>query len=139
MSVHSSRPILIACEQPLEALLMEGLLRASGYAHVRATSDGREIARLHEKWPFDLLILDLGLSTKNAFQVLSELHDDMESRRMGVLALSNSGDLDAQAQALQAGVLDVFTRPTSQSETLAYVDAALDLLSPVGALKAAGA
>ena len=136
MSRHTSRPILIACEEPVEAQLMEGVLRASGYTHVRATSDGREIARLHEKWPFDLLILDLGLSTKNAFQILSELHDDMDSRRMGVLALSNAGELDAQAAALQAGVLDVFTRPTCPSTTLDCVQVALDDLSRDGVLKA---
>lgn len=133
MPIHSSRPILVACEQPLEAQIMESLLSAAGYARVRATSDGREITRLHEKWPFDLLILDLALSSKNAFQVLSELQGTMESRRMGVLALSNVGDLEAQAQALQAGVLDVFTRPTAQATTLAFVRAALDDLSQVNA------
>ena len=133
MPTHTSRSILVACEQPLEAQLMEGVLSAAGYAHVRATSDGREIARLHEKWPFDLLILDLSLSTKNAFQVLSELRATMESRRMGVLALSNVDDLEAQTRALQAGVLDIFTRPTAQVTTLDLVRAALDNLSQINA------
>lgn len=129
MPNHTSRRILIACEQPLEAQALEGVLRSAGYQHVRATSDGREISKLLEKWPFALLILDLSLSTKSAALVLSEFSEAMDARNLCVLALSNAGDLNAQAGALRAGAMDVFTRPATHADTLDHVSIALSQLS----------
>jgi len=125
MSVQSPRHILVASDQPLEAQSIEGVLRGADYPDVRVTSDGREIIKLYAKWPFTLLILDLNISSHSAFMVLDELAEAMNSQSLGVLALTNEDDVARREQALAAGVLDVFTRPFTQAETLARVAGAL--------------
>ena len=126
MSLRSLSHILVASDQPLEAQSMEGVLLSAGYGDVRATSDGREINKLYAKWPFTLLILDLGISSKSAFLVLSELAQPIESRKLGVLAISNEGDVDLQERAFAAGARNVFTRPFTPTEALVHVRGALE-------------
>lgn len=128
MSPQPPRRILIASDQPLEALSTEGVLRSAGYADVRATSDGREINKLYAKWPFTLLILDLNMSSRSPLLVLSELAEPIKSLNLGVLALTNADDAALQQRAFAAGVLDVFARPFTQAETLARVAGVLAAL-----------
>lgn len=131
MPTNTTR-ILIAAEQPLEALALETMLRAAGYRDVRVTSDAREIVPLHEKWPFKLLVLDMnmrtGIHTHSSLDVLEQLGEHIERRQLAVLALTGTGDEAAQDRALGLGAVDVFTRPFTRAETLMRVTGALSSL-----------
>lgn len=117
--------ILIAAEQPTEAMLLESMLNASGYPNVRVTTDGREIQPLFEKWPFDVLILDMELSTVSAVQTIRNFSHLTANRRMAVVALSEVHDGALQSIALEAGVSAILTRPYTRLDTVAHVQEAL--------------
>ena len=117
--------ILIAADSPLEALALENQLCAAGHPNVRVTSDGREIERLHEKWPFVLLVLDMGIRSQSSLDVLEQLREHIARRQLAVLALTDVGDEVAQERALNLGAVGVFTRPFTRSEIFLRVTGAL--------------
>lgn len=121
--------ILIAADSPLEAMTIENMLRAGGHSNVRVTSDAREIAPLHDKWPYVLLVLDMSIRTQNSLDVLADLSECIEHRQLAVLALTATGDEVGQERALAAGAVDVFARPLTRAETLMRVAGALASLS----------
>lgn len=114
--------ILIAAEQPLEAMALETMLRDQG-AHyaVRVTSDAREIAPLLDKWPFQLLVLDMGIRSQNSLRVLDQLSAHIQRRQLAVLALTEAGDTVARDCALGVGAAAVCARPFTRMETLKTV------------------
>lgn len=121
----ASARILIAADSPLEALTIENMLRGAGHRDVRVTSDAREILPLHDKWPFKVLVLDMGIRSLGSLDVLNLLADQIERRQLVVLALTQAGDEVMQERALGAGAIDVFARPFTRAETLVRVAGAL--------------
>lgn len=121
----SSARILIAADSPLEALALENMLRGAGHRDVRVTSDAREIVPLLDKWPFKVLVLDMGIRSQSSLDVLAKLSEQIERRQLAVLALTQPGDEVMQERALGAGALDVFARPFTRSEALVRVAGAL--------------
>ncbi|HEY9163190.1 MAG TPA: response regulator [Magnetovibrio sp.] len=117
--------ILIAADSPLEALTIENMLRGAGHRDIRVTSDAREIVAMHEKWPFKVLVLDMGIRSLGSLDVLNRLSDQINHRQLAVLALTQAGDEIMQERALGAGAMDVFARPFTRSETLIRVAGAL--------------
>ena len=120
-----SARILIAADAPLEALALEDILRNGGHQNVRITSDTREIMPLHEKWPFVLLLLDMGVCSLNGFDVLAQLQAPLKRRQMAVVALTHAG---AEDRALSAGATSVLCRPLMRAYVLLQVREALAAL-----------
>lgn len=129
----SSARILIAADSPLEALALENMLRGAGHRDVRVTSDAREILPLLDKWPFQVLVLDMGMRSRGSLDVLNSLFEPIERRQLAVLALTQAGDEGLQARAFRAGAIDVFARPFTRSETLVRVAGALASLPGLAA------
>lgn len=124
-SLPSSPRILIAAEQPLEALALETMLHGAGHRDVRVTSDAREIAPLYAKWPFRLLILDMEMHSLPGLQVLASVAPFMREHGLVTLALTPPGDGSLVEQALRAGALDVINRPLRKDDVLLHVGWAL--------------
>jgi len=112
--------ILIAAEQPLEALALESMLRIpnnEGTLHeVRVTSDAREIAPLLDKWPFSLLVLDMNITSQSSLEVLHHLSGAITHGRLAVLAITGPDDAVARDCALGAGAGAVLERPLGRDD-----------------------
>jgi len=108
---HPSSPrILIAAEHPLEAQALESMLSGAGHRNIRVTSDAREIAPLHAKWPYRLLVLDLKMLSQAGVEAF------IDRQGLSVLLLTPEG---------QAASPDVITRPLLKDTILLQVDRAL--------------
>lgn len=132
-TAHTATRILVAADSPLEALALENTLRAAGRRDVRVTSDAREVAPLYDKWPYRLLVLDMGLRSLDGFAVLESLSAPIERRKLAVLALTGAGDKATRERALALGAADVFMRPFTRAETVMRVTGALASLPDPGA------
>lgn len=126
---HSHSPpltkyrILIASGNPLDAQALESLLRATGYAHVRTTTDPRQVPALFHKWRFDLLILDARTTLAHRTEILQHLADPINA---GALSILNLSGLDDEPHAMtHTGKIGTVLRPLNVEQVLPRIQEAL--------------
>jgi len=108
------------------ALTLRLLLSRSGYT-VEHAADGRTGLRLvHELRP-DLLLLDIGLPSMDGWQVLERVRDISD---VPILLLTAHGQDSEKVRGLRGGADDYLTKPFTNAELLARVEALLRRAGP---------
>jgi DNA-binding response OmpR family regulator len=114
--------ILIAEDEKGISSFLEGGLRAAGFS-AKVVEDGSSALELARTGQFDLVVLDLGLPTRDGLSVLEEL------RRAGnplpVIILTARSHLDDMVVGLDRGADDYVTKPFRFEELLARIRARL--------------
>jgi DNA-binding response OmpR family regulator len=82
-------------------------------------SDGADCLSLLRAGQFDLLILDIGLPTKDGFQVLEEIRG--QGNAIPVIVLTARDSVDDRVAGLEGGADDYMSKPFSFDELLARV------------------
>ncbi|MFC1674102.1 response regulator [Pseudomonadota bacterium] len=132
-SQSNASPVLIAAEQPLEAQALESMLSSTGYLDLRTTCDVREVVPLYAKWPYEILVLDMGLGQGMdrsmdphcVLDVMASLKPSTQNHHLGILAITNEGDDRSLERALACGAADVITRPFTRAEVLMRITGTL--------------
>jgi DNA-binding NtrC family response regulator len=101
--------ILIVDDQESNVILLEQLLRETGYTSVTATMKSEEVCTLHRSNVYDLILLDLKMPGKDGFEVLEELKTVATDDYLPVLVITV--EPDHKLLALQAGAKDFITKP----------------------------
>jgi DNA-binding response OmpR family regulator len=114
--------ILIAEDEEGISSFLESGLRAAGFA-ATVVEDGSSALIRARTEAFDLLVLDLGLPTRDGLSVLEELR--REGNRMPVIILTARSGLDETVAGLDQGADDYVTKPFRFEELLARVRARL--------------
>ncbi|WP_329117256.1 response regulator transcription factor [Streptomyces sp. NBC_01465] len=113
--------VLVVEDDPDVALVLSALFRRSGWNTVHA-DDGRSALRmLHETKP-DVMVLDVGLPGLNGWQVLERVRDMSD---LPVLMLTAHGHESERVRGLRAGADDYLTKPFSNPELVARIEALL--------------
>ncbi|GAA1354454.1 response regulator transcription factor [Streptomyces beijiangensis] len=113
--------VLVVEDDPDVALVLSVLFRRSGWGTVRA-GDGRTALRmLHETKP-DVMVLDVGLPGLDGWQVLERVRDMSD---LPVLMLTAHGHESDRVRGLRAGADDYLTKPFSNQELVARIEALL--------------
>jgi two-component system, OmpR family, copper resistance phosphate regulon response regulator CusR len=112
-----SRVLIVEDEARIASFLEKGL-RANGFA-TRVTGNAEEALQLARSTSFDLLILDLGLPTKDGLDVLRELRQ--EGTRLPVIILTARDGVGDTVAGLEGGADDYITKPFRFDELLARV------------------
>lgn len=113
--------ILIADDDMDDRLFMEQALRQCGYTqYIQFVEDGEylmeylhrrgEFNEINAPWP-NLVILDLNMPRKNGFQVLREIKDDPDLRRLPVVVMTTSSADDDVVKTYNLGVNSFVTKP----------------------------
>ena len=97
-------------------------LAAEGYS-VDVASDGEEALWLAELHPYDLVVLDVMLPSKDGFTLVRQLR--RKQIMMPVLFLTSRAEVEDRVRGLDAGGDDYLTKPFSMAELLARVRALL--------------
>ena len=108
-----------------DAALRTGLkrqLEADGY-RVEQAADGAEGLFLAQEYPFDLVIVDLGLPKLGGLAIVQRLRQ--EGRTMPVLILTARGSWQDKVTGLEAGADDYLTKPFEYPELAARLKALL--------------
>lgn len=110
--------ILVAEDSSRIASFVVKGLQSHGFdaTHV---SDGADCLTLLRAGDFDLLILDIGLPTKDGFQVLEELRG--QGNNIPVIVLTARDSVDDRVAGLEGGADDYMSKPFSFDELLARV------------------
>jgi DNA-binding response OmpR family regulator len=110
--------ILIAEDEPRLASFLEKGLRSNGFVTTVA-EDGGKASSMARSEEFDLLVLDLGLPSKDGTEVLRELRSS--GQRMPVIILTAREDVSDKVRGLEGGADDYVTKPFRFEELLARV------------------
>jgi DNA-binding response OmpR family regulator len=109
--------ILIAEDDPLIGSFLEKGFRANGFTTF-LTGDGEQAQALGLGDEFDLLLLDMGLDSRDGFHVLQELRG--RGKTMPIIVLTGRRERDV-VMCLEGGADDYMTKPFHFDELLARV------------------
>jgi two-component system alkaline phosphatase synthesis response regulator PhoP len=125
--MNHARILLVEDEANLRRTVSD-LLKSDGYS-VESSGDGLEAQNLAMSQPFDLIILDVMLPSRNGFDICRHL------RKSGVntpiLMLTARSELNNKVQGFKSGSDDYLTKPFETPELQARVEALLRRASAV--------
>ncbi|QAU35495.1 response regulator [Janthinobacterium sp. 17J80-10] len=101
--------ILIVDDQEANVLLLEQMLRNSGYLQISSTRDPQSVAELHRKNRYDLILLDLQMPEMDGFEVMEKLKPLEAEGYLPVLVIT--AQPGHKLRALQAGAKDFVSKP----------------------------
>src|SRR5438132_8619102 len=114
--------ILLVEDEPNLRRTLTDLLRSDGYV-VESSDDGVAGQELATKNPFDLIILDVMLPSRDGFEVCRRLREN--GVNAPVLMLTARNELNNKVQGLKAGSDDYLTKPFETPELEARIEALL--------------
>lgn len=112
--------ILIAEDDPHLSDQIAGALRTEGRV-VDVAADGEDAAHLGATEPYDLIVLDLGLPSRDGLSILKEWR--AQSNTVPVLILTARDGWSQRVDGLDAGADDYMVKPFHMPELLARVRA----------------
>jgi len=101
--------ILIVDDQAANVSLLAQMLQQAGYTSVASTMDPHEVAPLHRKNRYDLILLDLQMPGMDGFQVMEVLKTSDAHDYLPVLVVT--AQPGHKLRALQAGARDFVSKP----------------------------
>ena len=101
--------ILIVDDQQPNVLLLEQLLADAGYTNVTSTMNPVEVASLHRKHYYDLILLDLQMPEMDGFAVMEVLKTNENDSYLPVIVLT--AQPGHKLRALQTGAKDFISKP----------------------------
>jgi PAS domain S-box-containing protein len=106
--------ILIVDDQLTNVELLEQLLADSGYSNVTSTMKPEEVAALHGKNAYDLILLDMQMPVMDGFGVMESLKASCTDSYLPVIVLT--AQPGHKLRALQAGAKDFISKPFDMVE-----------------------
>jgi CheY-like chemotaxis protein len=102
--------ILLIEDNEQNRILMRQILVRKGYDLLEATDGltGIEMARAHRP---ALILLDIQMPVMNGFMVIRELQNDVELRKIKVIAVTSFAMKGDREKAMQAGFDEYVTKP----------------------------
>jgi two-component system, OmpR family, copper resistance phosphate regulon response regulator CusR len=110
--------ILIVEDEPRISSFLEKGLKANGFA-AAVVGSGEEALSLARVGEFDLMLLDIGLSDMDGFQVLEELRT--RNRKLPVVILTARDSEHDTVSGLEGGADDYVTKPFRFEELVARI------------------
>src|SRR3954468_12933733 len=101
--------ILIVDDQESNVILLEQLLRETGYTRVESTMDPHEVCALHRKNNYDVILLDLQMPGMDGFQVMESLKTNETDAYLPVVVIT--AQPGHKLRALQCGAKDFISKP----------------------------
>ena len=98
-----------------------------GYIDVTAESDPRRAVALWRAKPFDLLLLDVLMPEMDGYQVMAALKQTLEiDDYLPCIVLTAQTDRETRQAVLDAGAIDVITKPFEFGEVMKRIKTAIN-------------
>jgi putative two-component system response regulator len=108
--LHNAR-VLIVDDEETNVRMLSRLLEQSGYEHVTATQDSREVRAIYIRLRPDLILLDLHMPHLDGYEVMEQLAQVAEATYLPILVITGDLDPDARQKALAMGAKDFVSKP----------------------------
>jgi PleD family two-component response regulator len=111
--------ILIIDDERITVVMLEHLLRRSGYSRLLGLTDSRRALEICATFNPDLILLDLMMPDTDGFAVLEMLRSsDASESFLPIVVLTADVSEEAKERALEAGATDFLVKPVSRTEAL---------------------
>jgi two-component system response regulator HydG len=115
--------ILVVDDEASHRTMLRAVLTAEGYA-VSEAADGADALRVVEQEAFDLILMDLRMTTMDGIEALTGIR--RISPLVPVLIITAYASVKTAVEALKAGAFDYLTKPLDLEELKVLIDKALD-------------
>lgn len=123
---HQAR-ILLIDDQIANLLLLEDILRASGYVNLQLESDSRRALEQFLAFQPDLIVLDLLMPEFDGFEVLAELQPHIARQSyLPILILTADDSRETRRRALSSGARDFLSKPIDMIEVVLRIQNLLE-------------
>jgi DNA-binding response OmpR family regulator len=112
--------ILLVDDHPVNLKALDILLTAQGYA-VRTAPNGSLALILAQKFPPDLILLDIRMPGMDGFETCHRLKGDDRTRDIPIIFLSALDELKDKIKAISVGGADYIIKPFAKADVLARV------------------
>jgi DNA-binding response OmpR family regulator len=120
-SKASKANILVVEDEATIRELLEAMLEPQDYV-VRTAADGQEGLRTFFSWKADLVFLDVMIPKMDGWKLLERIREVSD---VSIIMLTALGMEHEKVRGLKGGADDYLTKPISQGELLARVEAVL--------------
>jgi PleD family two-component response regulator len=111
--------ILIIDDEQITVVMLEHLLRRSGYRRLLGLTDSRKALEICAAFNPDLILLDLMMPDTDGFAILEMLRSsDASESFLPIVVLTADVSEEAKERALEAGATDFLVKPVSRTEAL---------------------
>jgi DNA-binding response OmpR family regulator len=115
-----SRKVLVVEDEPAVLELVVTRLAIAGYTTFQARNGQEAIRRMAEVSPA-AMVLDLNMPVVDGFDVLAQMHQNGQTKVIGVLVLTARNQPQDVRQAIALGARDFLTKPFKDEQLLARV------------------
>lgn len=128
-----SADILIVDDEPMNLMVLKGVLQRAGYG-VRTADNGVDaLAAARETAP-DLLLLDVMMPGESGFDLCRKFKADPVTAHVPVIFVTCLDEMSDKLQGLDLGAVDYITKPFLAEEVVARVRAHLNFSRVQGAI-----
>lgn len=118
--------ILLISTSKAESILIQNML--DGYKVLFSPYCLDAMGKIKDNTDLDLVLLDLNLPDKAAFEILAEIKRIKPYRKIRTVILTNSEQIEDEAKALQAGAGDYVRKPFSREGLRIRIAVQLEIL-----------
>lgn len=116
--------ILVVDDERLNRILLSTNLEESGYT-VETAEDGRQALQMLGAESFDAVLLDLIMPRMDGYQVLAEMKRDALLRRIPVIVISSTDEVESIVRCIEMGATDYLAKPFNPVLLHARIQASL--------------
>ncbi len=102
--------ILVVDDERINRILLSTNLQESGYM-VETVEDGLQALQRLRDQPFDAVLLDLVMPRMDGYQVLAEMKRDEALRRIPVMVISSTDEMESIVRCIEMGATDYLPKP----------------------------
>ena len=125
--------ILVVDDEPLNIMVLKGVLGSAGYAIESASSgpEGLEKARIQRP---DMVLLDVMMPGETGFETCKKLKADPDTDHIPVMFITCLGEMSNKLAGLDLGAVDYITKPFVAAEVVARVRSHMNFQLRQGAI-----
>ena len=128
MNVNQFMPkILIVDDNAANILLLEKMLKISGYNNIETSTDSRKVVDLFNIYKPDLMLLDFRMPYLDGLQIVDSLNIFKNSNTLPIIMISAENEQEYYELALSKGVIDFITKPFNYNDIILKIKNALQL------------
>src|SRR3990170_1987726 len=112
--------ILCVDDEPLNLMVLEGVLVPKEYEVIRADS-GKMALAIVKKQKIDIVLLDVMMPEMNGYELCRKIKDDEKYRNIPVVMITSLSSKDDRIRGIEAGADDFISKPFDHGEILARI------------------
>jgi CheY-like chemotaxis protein len=122
--MSAARKLLLVDDSPIARMMVQTVLRGSGFELREAHDGAQALALVHQERP-DLIVMDVVMPTMDGLSTLQALRADANTRDIPVVMLTSEGAPEEIERCFHAGCNGYVTKPINASALKAKIEAVL--------------